>query len=258
MILDIIVEKTKERVDEQKKICPLEVLKKEAKGCVAERVFPFEETLKSDEITFICEVKKASPSKGVIAENFPYCRIAREYEEAGAGAISVLTEPSFFLGKDEYLKEIKQEVRLPLLRKDFVVDEYMIYEAAVMGADVILLICAILSDQQMKSFFTLADSLGLSVLFEVHDEIEVRRALKAGARIVGVNNRNLRDFSVDLNNSIRLREFVPESVLFISESGIRSAEDIRVLKEAGVHGVLIGETLMRSTDKRKAIEELRG
>lgn len=257
MILDRIVEKTRERVAERKKTCPLDELRTRANEQLTEWAFLFEQALQAEEMTFICEVKKASPSKGVIAEDFPYEQIAREYEAAGAGAISVLTEPYFFLGQDEHLREIKQAVHIPVLRKDFVVDEYMIYEGKLLGADAILLICAILTPEQLNRYFKLADSLGMAVLVEAHDEREVERALESGARIIGVNNRDLRDFTVDLDNSLRLRKSIPEGVLMVSESGIQTAADIRRLKSAGIDGVLIGETLMKSPDKGKALERLR-
>ncbi|SHJ33438.1 indole-3-glycerol phosphate synthase TrpC [Parasporobacterium paucivorans] len=258
MILDEINDKTKERVAGLKETYPLERLMEEVEKLPRDRKFPFEEALKNKEISFICEVKKASPSKGLIASEFPYLDIAKEYEKAGAAAISVLTEPYFFQGKDRYLEEIKKAVSIPVLRKDFVVDEYMIYEAKKMGADIILLICAILTDKQLREYMELADSLGMSVLVEAHDEDEVQRALDAGARIIGVNNRDLRDFTVDINNSVRLHRMVPDPVLFVAESGIQTKEDVQMLKKEGIHGVLIGETLMRKPDKIKALEELRG
>ena len=220
--------------------------------------FEFERTLKKDDIAFICECKKASPSKGIIAEDFPYLDIAREYEAAGADCISVLTEPKWFLGSDEYLREIAENVKIPCIRKDFTVDEYMIYEAKLLGAKAVLLICSILSAQQIKEYIGVCDELGLSALVEAHDEEELLRAVDCGARIIGVNNRNLKDFSVDTGNSRRLRELAPEEVSFVSESGVRTAEDIRLLREAGVNAVLIGETLMRAADKKAKLRELKG
>lgn len=202
-------------------------------------------------MSFICEVKKASPSKGLIASDFPYVDIAKDYEAAGAAAISVLTEPEYFLGSNEYLKEIRRHVSVPLLRKDFTVDPYQIFEAKVIGASAVLLICALLDTETLRTGIHLCDSLGMSALVEAHDEEEIKSALRAGARIIGVNNRNLKTFSVDFSNSIRLRSLVPDDVLFIAESGVKSADDIRLLHEAGVDGVLIGETLMRSADKKK-------
>ncbi|MGN0307420.1 MAG: indole-3-glycerol phosphate synthase TrpC [Lachnospiraceae bacterium] len=219
--------------------------------------FPFEKNLMGEGIHFICEVKKASPSKGLIAEDFPYLQIAKEYEQAGAAAISVLTEPEYFLGKDEYLQKITEKVSVPVLRKDFTIDTYQIYEARLLGASAVLLICSLLSPKQLKEFLEVAHGLGLSALVEAHDEEEVKQALEAGARIVGVNNRDLKTFEVDISNSIRLRRLVPRKILFVSESGIRTAEDIRKLKENGTNGVLIGETLMRSGNKKDILEELK-
>ena len=203
-------------------------------------------------------MKKASPSKGVIAEHFPYLEIAQEYEKAGAAAISCLTEPEYFLGSDRYLEEIAKNVKVPVLRKDFTVDAYQIYEAKVLGAEAILLICAILEDTQLKEYIEIADSLRLSALVEAHDGQEINRALSCGARILGVNNRNLKDFTVNVENSLVLRRNVPEDVIFVAESGIRTAEDIEKLRQGNVQAVLIGETLMRSPDKKKMLEELRG
>ena len=258
MILETIALKTKERIEELKKIKSLEQIKAEALLLPVSKSYPFETALKQDDIAFICEAKKASPSKGIIAENFPYIEIAKDYEAAGAAAISCLTEPYFFLGSDAYLKEIAQNVSIPVLRKDFTVDEYMIYEAKLLGASAILLICAILSNKQLKEYFMLADSLGLSVLVEAHDEKEVQRALAVGARVIGVNNRDLKTFTVDINNSARLRRLVPDDIIFVSESGIKTAEDIDNLRKNGTNAVLIGETLMKSTDKKAALEALRG
>lgn len=220
--------------------------------------FEFENALKKDDIAFICECKKASPSKGIIAEDFPYLQIAEEYEKAGADCISVLTEPKWFLGSDEYLREITEKVSIPCIRKDFTVDEYMIYEAKLLGAKAVLLICSILSPQQIKEYISICDKLGISALVEAHDEREVRTAVNSGARIVGVNNRNLTDFSVDTGNSRRMRELVPENIIFVSESGVRDANDIDLLRKAGANAVLIGETLMRSEDKQAKLAELRG
>lgn len=261
-ILEEIAAKTKLRIEEEKKKIPLEVLKekireKDASGCVPAKP-TFYQALKSPGMSYICEVKKASPSKGLIAPDFPYLEIGREYEAAGAAAISCLTEPFYFLGSDRYLEEIAASVKIPVLRKDFTVDEYMIYQAKALGASAVLLICAILSDRQLLAYRTLAEELGMDALVEAHDEEEIRRALTAGAKIIGVNNRDLRTFQVDVRNSIRLRESAPREVIFVSESGIRTKEDIRKLYENQVDAVLIGETLMRSADKRAALEELNG
>ena len=220
--------------------------------------FPFEKALAKDGVSYICEVKKASPSKGIIAEDFPYVQIAREYQSAGASAISVLTEPRWFKGENSFLKEISQNVSIPLLRKDFTVCEYQIYEAKTLGASAILLICALLDTDTIRRWIKICDSLGLSALVEAHTEDEVQSALEAGARIIGVNNRNLKDFTVDITTCTRLRGLVPKDILFVGESGIKTSGDIAELREAGVNGVLIGETLMRRNDKRAALEELNG
>lgn len=258
MILDEIAAKTRERVALNASAHPVEELKQRAYSMEYNTGFPFEEALKKDGMSFICEVKKASPSKGVIAEDFPYMQIAGEYEKAGAAAISCLTEPYYFKGSDDYLKEIAAHVQIPVLRKDFTVDEYMIYEAKVLGASAVLLICAILTDEELARFHKIADSLGLSALVEAHTEEEVRRAIASGARIIGVNNRDLKTFKVDINTSTRLRKLVPDDIVYVSESGIRNAEDIAALYKNNTDAVLIGETLMRAPDKKKALDELRG
>lgn len=258
MILNEIADKRKIAVEELKKKKSLEKVKKEALKLDVNTGFPFEKALKQSDISFICEVKKASPSKGIIAEDFPYLEIAKEYEKAGASAISVLTEPEYFLGKDEYLQEIAQEVQIPVLRKDFTIDEYQIYEAKILGASAILLICALLDTITIKKYIEIAHSLGLSALVEAHSKEEVQMAIDAGARIIGVNNRDLKTFKVDVQNSIRLRKFIPDGVIYISESGIQTGEDIQVLRENNVNAVLIGETFMRSEDKQEALIQLRG
>ena len=220
--------------------------------------FSFENTLKKPGLSFICECKKASPSKGVIAPDFPYKEIALEYESAGADCISVLTEPKWFLGSDRYLEEIAAAVSIPCLRKDFTVDEYMIYEAKLLGAAAILLICSILSEKQIKEYIDICDGLGMSALVEAHDEKEVEKALSAGARIIGVNNRNLKDFTVDTENSRRLRSMIPRDVIFVSESGVQNKRDTEILYSIGADAVLVGETLMRAADKKAKLQELRG
>lgn len=263
MILDTLAASTRKRVEAAKKEISPEAMKKLALQICEEHagkvkaknhLFPFEEALCTPEMSFICEVKKASPSKGLIAPDFPYVEIARDYETAGASAISVLTEPEYFLGSNEYLTEISHNVSIPLLRKDFTIDPYQIYEAKVIGASAILFICALLDTETIKEWIALCDELGLSSLVEAHDEAEVESALEAGARIIGVNNRNLKTFEVDFSNSIRLRNMVPDSVLFVAESGVKTESDIRLLHEAGVNGVLIGETLMRSENKKMTLD----
>ena len=254
MILDELAQLTRARIEKQKQDYSFEDIKRDAEMMAAREMevqefdYPFEEALSKKGLSIISEVKKASPSKGVIAEDFPYLEIAKIYETSGADAISCLTEPDRFKGSDEYLKAIVKEVSIPVLRKDFTVDPYMIYQAKLMGASAVLLIAAILSDEELKEYFEIADTLGLSCLFEAHDAEEVKRCLAAGARIVGVNNRNLKDFTVDINNSIRLRELVPEDIIFVSESGIESPADVQVL---------IGEMLMRSDDKSGLIKAMK-
>ena len=258
MILEEIAARTVQRVAEEKAAVPLSEMKKRAEALDANTGFPFRKALSGDEISFICEVKRASPSKGLIAPDFPYLDIARDYERAGASAISCLTEPFWFKGRDEYLAEISNAVTIPVLRKDFTVDEYMIYQAKTLGASAVLLLCSILSKEQLSEYLGIAHSLGLSALVEAHDEDEVRTALSVGAGIIGVNNRDLRTFTVDINNSARLRKLVPPEILFVSESGIKTAADIEALRSNGTNAVLIGETLMRSPDKKAALDELRG
>lgn len=256
-ILDQLADYAKERTEQAKKKIPLEEIKWQALS-IPKGNFVFESALQKPDISFICECKRASPSKGLIAPDFPYLQIAKEYEKAGADCISVLTEPKWFLGSDAYLKEITDSVSIPCLRKDFTVDAYMIYEAKVLGASAVLLICSILSKKEIKEYIRVCDELGLSALVEAHDEREVQMALDAGARIIGVNNRNLKDFSVDTDNSRRLRKLIPRDVLFVSESGVSSAEDVAKLREIGADAVLIGETLMRAADKKAKLDELRG
>jgi indole-3-glycerol phosphate synthase len=256
-ILDKLAGHAMERVEAAKQKLPLEELRERALALPVGS-FEFEKALKKDDIAFICECKKASPSKGIIAEDFPYLSIAKEYEKAGADCISVLTEPKWFLGSDAYLKEITENVSIPCIRKDFTVDEYMIYEAKLLGAKAVLLICSILSKQQITDYIKVCDRLGLSALVETHDETEVAMAVSSGARIIGVNNRNLSDFSVDTGNSRRMRELVPENIIFVSESGVKNATDIELLRQAGADAVLIGETLMKAPDKQAKLAELRG
>lgn len=256
-ILKEIASRTEERIEEEKKKEPLREIRERAENA-GENAQSLYDVLKRTGMSFICEVKKASPSKGLIAERFPYLEIAQEYEAAGAAAISCLTEPYYFQGKDAYLREITEKVSIPVLRKDFTVDEYMIYQAKTLGASAVLLICAILDDSQLHDFRQLAEELEMNALVEAHDEREVERAMRAGARIVGVNNRDLRDFSVDMGNSIRLRRLVPKDIAFVSESGIKTADDIEKLQGCGVDAVLIGETLMHAEDKRAMLDELRG
>lgn len=258
MILDRIVEATKIRVAKEKQVETPEAVKAAALALQADTGFPFEAALRQQDFNFICEVKKASPSKGIIAEHFPYLDIAKEYEVAGAAAISVLTEPDFFKGDKKYLQEIASTVKIPVLRKDFIIDEYQIYQAKVWGASAILLICACLDVPTLTKFRELADSLGLSSLVEAHDEHELQMAIDCGARIIGVNNRNLKDFTVDVQNSVRLRNLVEDDVIFVSESGLETPEDIQVLRDNNIGVALMGETFMRSPNKVEKLAYLYG
>lgn len=270
-ILNEIAAKTKERIQKEKLEIPekdlIQMIQKrkvqillhpEQQSITSRTPHSFYQALKKEGMSYICEVKKASPSKGLIAPAFPYLEIAKEYQEAGAAAISCLTEPFYFQGFDRYLQEITAAVDIPVLRKDFTVDEYMIFQAAAYGAAAVLLICAILNDEQLKEYRELAEELGMDALVEAHDEEEAERALKSGARIIGVNNRDLKTFQVDMQNSIRLRKLAPENVVFVSESGIKTSDDIQKLYDNQVDAVLIGETLMRSQDKKATLEELNG
>lgn len=256
-ILEKIAERTRERIAEQKKIRSAAEVKQAALS-MPRGDFPFESALRGGDISFICEIKKASPSKGIIAEDFPYLEIARDYEAAGAAAISVLTEPFWFHGSDDYLREIADAVKIPLLRKDFTVNEYMIYEAKILGASAVLLICAMSDRDELAKYIAIAHDLGLSVLVETHDEREVEAALAIDARIIGVNNRNLKTFEVDISLSERLKKLVPPEIIFVSESGLSRPQDIEKLREIGADAALIGESIMRSADKRAAIAKLRG
>ena len=256
-ILDQLAEHARERMVEAKKKIPLEEISQQAMS-MPKGEFAFEKALKKPDISFICECKKASPSKGLIAPDFPCLQIAKEYEAAGADCISVLTEPEYFLGSDQYLKEIAGAVNIPCLRKDFTVDPYQIYEAKLLGASAVLLICAILSRKQLEEYQAVCDRLGLSALVEAHDEQEVHMALHTGARMIGVNNRNLKDFTIDTENSRRLREMIPTDVVFVSESGVKSPEDVQELRKIGADAVLVGETLMRAADKTAMLAQLRG
>lgn len=258
MILDKIIEATKIRVAQEKQVESPESVKAAAVALPVDTGFPFEAALRQQDFNFICEVKKASPSKGIIAEHFPYLEIAKEYEVAGAAAISVLTEPDFFKGDKKYLQEIASTVKIPVLRKDFIIDEYQIYQAKVWGASAILLICACLDVPTLTKFRELADSLGISSLVEAHDEKEVQMAIDCGARIIGVNNRNLKDFTVDVQNSVRLRNLVQDDVIFVSESGLETPEDIQVLWDNNIGVALMGETFMRSPNKVEKLAYLYG
>lgn len=257
-ILQTIANKTKERIEKQKALHPLEELKQACAKLPIKQDFPFEQALRKEGLSYICECKKASPSKGLIDEDFNYLQIAKEYEKVGARAISVLTEPKFFLGSDQYLQEIAQEVKIPCLRKDFIIDEYMIYQAKLLGAQAILLIVSLLDTQTLKQYLDLATSLGLSCLVETHDEAEIKQAIAVGAKIIGVNNRNLRNFQVNVENTLNLRQAIPKEILMVAESGIQNRSDIALLEKAQIDAVLIGETLMKASDRQAKMAELRG
>ncbi len=258
MILDDIVAKQKIRIEHEKKEKSIEILKQEVLTLPLSENFFFEDSLKNKDFAFICEIKKASPSKGIIVEEFPYTEIAQEYEQAGAAAISVLTEPNFFKGNDIFLKDVADIVNIPVLRKDFIIDEYQIYQAKLIGADAILLICAILDETTLNKFLNIAKSLKLSCLVETHNEEEIKKALNSGANIIGINNRDLKTFTVDVNTSLKLRKLIPNDKILISESGIKTAQDIKMLKNEGFNGALIGESMMLSKDKKSFLAKLRG
>lgn len=255
-ILTRIANRTRERIAKEEQEIPVEVLKE--KIAAMPPAPDFYKALKKDGMSFICEVKKASPSKGVIAEDFPYTEIAMDYEKAGAAAISCLTEPFWFMGLDRYVEEIAGKVSIPVLRKDFTINEYMIYQARAMGASAVLLICAILTDEELKDYRELAERLGMHALVETHDEEEIKRAIDSGAKIIGVNNRDLRTFTVDVNTSLRLKKLVPDDKVFVSESGIKTPEDVKRLYDNHTDAVLIGETLMRADDKKAMLDNLKG
>ena len=257
-ILDKLADHARKRVAAAKEKVSVQEIKERALA-LPKGKFEFEAAIRRNpDIAFICECKKASPSKGVIAQEFPYLQIAKDYEAAGADCISVLTEPKWFLGSNDHLREIAENVSIPCIRKDFTVDEYMIYEAKLLGAKAVLLICSILTQKQIEDHIAVCDTLGLSALVEAHDEAEIAVAVNAGARLIGVNNRNLKDFTVDTNNSRKMRELVPSDILFVSESGVKDADDIKLLREAGADAVLIGETLMRADNKTEKLAELKG
>lgn len=256
MILDELARHARERVAKAKDTVSFAEIKAQALALPGGD-FRFEKALHGNKTAFICEVKKASPSKGVIDEQFDYLAAAMQYEDAGADCVSVLTEPKWFLGSDEIFRAIRLAVDLPLLRKDFTVDEYQLYEAKCMGADAVLLICALLNTETLRRYLAVCDRLGLSALVEAHDEQELCSAVQAGARVIGVNNRNLKDFSVDLSNAARLRGKAPAGTVFVAESGVSSPEDAAALRRAGADALLVGEYLMRSLDKEGALRGLK-
>ena len=256
-ILEKIADYAKIRVAEDKKKISLDEMKSLAKNSTHGNGEKFLSALQKKNLSFICEVKKASPSKGIIAENFPYVNIAEEYELAGADCVSCLTEPKYFLGSDKIFSEIREKISIPMIRKDFTVDDYQIYQAKFLGADAVLLICAILENSKLEKFLRICEDLKLSALVETHDENEIKTALEVGAKIIGVNNRNLKNFSVDFSNAARLREMIPAEKIFVSESGVKNSDDIKILKKIGADAVLIGETLMRADNKKKILDEFK-
>lgn len=255
-ILDKIVAATQKRIQTKKKNIPLDTLLQQRPP--QREAFRFQKALSGSAMSFICEVKKASPSKGLISEDFPYIKIAAEYEKAGADAISVLTEPDFFLGSSDYLRDIRQHVDVPMLCKDFIIDDYQIYEAKAIGADAVLLICSLLDASTLKTFINLAHSLNMSALVETRNENEIYTAIKCSAKIIGANNRDLRTFAVDTATSIELRKYAPPDAIFIAESGIKSRADVLALEKGGINGVLVGEHIMRSNNKKAALYTLKG
>lgn len=256
MILDELAEYAAVRVEADKKRISLDEMKNKALS-LPKGDFRFEKALKKQGGAVICEVKKASPSKGVISEDFPYLQIAKEYEQAGADCISCLTEPKWFLGSDEIFTQIRNTVSIPMIRKDFTVDEYQIYQAKAMGADAVLLICAILSEKQLKDYLSVCDDLGITALVEAHDKTEIETAVKIGARVIGVNNRNLKDFTVNLDNALSLREFIPQNTVFVAESGVKTPQDAKNLLQNGANAVLVGEAFMRSDNKGEFLNQIR-
>ena len=254
-ILDTIAAHARIRVAADRAQLPFEALKERCAGLAPARGFGA--ALAQPGMRFICEVKKASPSKGLISPDFPYLDIARDYEAAGADAVSCLTEPKWFLGTDDIFREIRSNISLPMIRKDFTVDEYQIHQARLMGADAVLLICALLDTATIAKYLEVCDSLGLDALVEAHDEAEIDSAVAAGARIIGVNNRNLKDFSVDFSNAARLRDKIPPEALYVAESGVSCPEDAAALKKIGADAVLMGEVLMRAADKGEMFKKMR-
>jgi indole-3-glycerol phosphate synthase len=258
MILDDILLHRRVQLEREKSRCDLDEMKKRAEKALADRTpLSLAKALKNDTLACICEVKKASPSKGLIRPDFRPVDFAKEYESAGANAISCLTEEHFFQGSSEYLTAIRKEVNIPILRKDFIFDEYQIFEAAAIGADAVLLIAAVLDLNDFTKLYKLAQSLGLSVLVEVHDEDELKKVSTVKPQILGVNNRNLKTFEVNLDTVSRLKPIAEYGEVFVSESGIRDNADMRKVRSLGADAVLIGETLMRSESITQTLKTLR-
>ena len=258
-ILNQIINETRKTVEEQKLKYPLEKVRELAEQQVTKaEPHRFYKALDSPQIGIIAEVKRASPSKGVICRNFDPVLIADEYGKGGANAISVLTEEKYFQGSITYLSQIAQKVSLPILRKDFIIDNYQIYEAAVNSASAVLLIVAALSEEQIRDYLNLIHTLKMDALVEVHNHNELEKALKTGANIIGINNRDLKTFKTNLQTSIDLVKAIPNGILKVSESGIKSRKDVIQLQDAGFDAVLVGEILMRQTDRTAFLHKLRG
>ncbi len=257
-ILKKILQRKVEEVAERTNSVSLTSLKALANSMEASRGFinAIERTTRAKRNAVIAEIKKASPSKGVMRENFQPAEIAKSYEAGGATCLSVLTDVNFFQGADSYLMQARAACALPVLRKDFMVDSYQIYEAKVMNADCILLIAAALSDQQLREFSSLAEALDLDVLVEVHDEAELHRALDLNVKLLGINNRNLRTFETSLNTTIDLLSQIPSDKIVVTESGILSADDVRLMNDNDVYAFLVGEAFMRAPEPGVELERL--
>lgn len=255
-ILDTIAAHARQRVAADKARVSLDAMR-ELAGQGNANGTDFIAALRRPGMSFICEVKKASPSKGLISPDFPYLDIARDYEAARADCISCLTEPKWFLGSDAIFQEIRSAVSTPMLRKDFTVDEYQIYQAKVLGGDAVLLICALLDTGTIARYLGLCHDLGLAAVVEAHDRAEIASAVAAGAEIIGVNNRNLKDFSVDFSNAARLRELIPPEAVYVAESGVTGPADVAALRRIGADAALMGEVLMRAPDKKALLAALR-
>ena len=261
-ILDELAAHARERVLADSENMSLDILQAMCREKGRANGARFYDALKKGDLSFICEVKKASPSKGVIARDFPYLDIARDYEAAGADCISCLTEPKWFLGSDDIFREIRAAVSTPMLRKDFTVSDYQLYQSRLMGADCVLLICALLDTKTLAQYLAVCDELGLSALVETHDADEIRSAVAAGAKIIGVNNRNLKDFSVDFSNAARLRDLIPPEAVYVAESGVQSTQGVAALRSIGADAVLIGwpevdaeDVVELDEEKLKSVDE---
>ena len=257
-ILEKLADLSRERVKSEQERLPESELRTQAKTLGPGNGQAFLAALKKPGLSFICEIKKASPSKGLISPDFPYLEIASAYERAGADCISCLTEPEYFLGSDQIFREVREKVKLPMLRKDFTVSAYQLDQARVMGADAALLIVSLLDPKTLGEYLERCEELGIAALVETHDEAEIRTAVTAGAGMIGVNNRNLKDFTVDFDNAARLRDLIPADCVYVAESGVRTPADAERLRQIGADAVLIGEALMRAEDPAAMLRELKG